>query len=539
MVDTASLAAIIVAAVALFVALGQLTQQLTATGYVIRKCDRIVMGGLTKGGTRQWHWRQFRFTVKYQALSFALPRSLYESIDVSPAVQVVVDTRSAAQSEQLLKSALLTRAKRTFSQASWITFTQDLAYFEAINTGNITTREESGDRIPDDLTIAPIRVDTITILLTCIALGMQVYKYSPTTGDIILSGSVGSISSSSHPLLGTLLHYNVFENELDRQSSAVLRANANALREKGGAWANAVFGRFMDRLYRPEWTSLSILQNRKKPFLMQNGWPKDSRTDTIGGAACFMAFAYVDCFRAVPPSCFRPWCAHFAEVIVAAHCFELSRYGIKPFELSKKFCDLRQELLENAHGSSPYLDWDLYMARDRTEMEIVDALHSSDPLASTWFQEIPSQNVAGDDPSSFLPIGAAWECVMRADHCMAHLRMEVKTSHPNVDFEGFYFLIDIITVVAIAPLAEVGAVSWGNASKHIETWPATLTAACVETLKERPELARMYGRDTILKYARLSILRAAYFTVMMRSAGEIGPGLTQETRMETALAYMA
>lgn len=91
MVDSstiAAIAALAVAAVPLIVAVGQMTQQLLATAYVIRECDRIVMGGLTKGGTRQWHWRQFRYTVKYQAISFAFPRQLYASLGVSPAVQV-------------------------------------------------------------------------------------------------------------------------------------------------------------------------------------------------------------------------------------------------------------------------------------------------------------------------------------------------------------------------------------------------------------------------------------------------------------------
>lgn len=88
MQDTAALAALVVAVVALVVAAAQLTQQFMATAYVIRKCDRIVTGGLTKGGNRQWHWRQFRFTVKYQAILFALPPSIYSALGVSPTVQV-------------------------------------------------------------------------------------------------------------------------------------------------------------------------------------------------------------------------------------------------------------------------------------------------------------------------------------------------------------------------------------------------------------------------------------------------------------------
>ena len=43
----------------------------------------------------------------------------------------------------------------------------------------------------------------------------------------------------------------------------------------------------------------------------------------------------------------------------------------------------------------------------------------------------------------------------------------------------------------------------------------------------------------VLTYARLSILRVAYYTIMMRAAQEIGPGLTGESRIDTALAYMA
>jgi len=49
---------------------------------------------------------------------------------------------------------------------------------------DICTKEESGDRIPDDLTVAPTRVDAMTVLLSCIAMGMQVFKYSTTTHEI-------------------------------------------------------------------------------------------------------------------------------------------------------------------------------------------------------------------------------------------------------------------------------------------------------------------------------------------------------------------
>jgi len=86
--STSALAALVIAVVALIVAATQLTQQIMATAYVIRKCDRIVTGGLTRGGQRQWHWRQFRFTVNYQAITFTLPPAVYASLGVSSAVQI-------------------------------------------------------------------------------------------------------------------------------------------------------------------------------------------------------------------------------------------------------------------------------------------------------------------------------------------------------------------------------------------------------------------------------------------------------------------
>ncbi|KAL9128349.1 MAG: hypothetical protein Q9217_002953 [Psora testacea] len=44
------------------------------------------------------------------------------------------------------------------------------------------------DRILDGLSVVPTRMDAMTGLLSCIAMGMQVFKYSPTTGEITLAG---------------------------------------------------------------------------------------------------------------------------------------------------------------------------------------------------------------------------------------------------------------------------------------------------------------------------------------------------------------
>ena len=245
MQDVSALVALVVAAVALVVAAAQLTQQLLSTAYVIRKCDRIVMGGLNKGGSREWHWRQFRFSVKYPAIVFALPGSIFLALGLSPTVQIDVP------SPEVWDKAMKTRKARKSSQACYVSFIQDLVMFICFNPKDISLREESGDRIPDDLTVAPVRVDTITVLLTCIAMGMRVSKYSPTTSEITLTGGVGGISSSVHPILGCILHYSIFSDE-PVMGLETARRHGRALRQDHGIWANTVFGRFRDRSYRPE-----------------------------------------------------------------------------------------------------------------------------------------------------------------------------------------------------------------------------------------------------------------------------------------------
>lgn len=229
MVDTTALVALVVAGAALVVAAGQLTQQLMATAYVIRKRDGIVTGDLTKGAVRQWHWRQFRFTVQYQAIIFTLPSSVYAALSVSPTVQLDADKPS----QELWDRAVALRPKRNPSQGCWISFAEDLIKCKCILPEGIYVRVESGDRIPDDLTVAPIRVGALTVMLVCINVEMQVYKFSPTGGEITLSGGLGSISTSSHPVLGTLLHYSVFLSEPTTGFEAAIRHGQALCHEQG------------------------------------------------------------------------------------------------------------------------------------------------------------------------------------------------------------------------------------------------------------------------------------------------------------------
>jgi hypothetical protein len=541
MVDTTALVALVVAGVALVVAAGQLTQQLMATAYVIRKCDRTVTGGLTKGGVRQWHWRQFRFSVKYQAIICTLPSSVYQALGIRPSIQLDTDKPS----QQLWNRAIKLRVNRNPMQGSWISFVQDLITCACVSPQSIYLKEESGDRIPDDLTVAPTQVDAITVLLACIAMGMQVYTFSPTSGEFALGGGSGSISASKHPVLGTLLHYSVFSSE-PTAGLEVARRHGQALCHKEGIWANTVFGRFRDISYRREFVPLTHLLARKMDVLRASGWedgPVDFG-DTIGGAACFLTFAKVDCYMTVPASVVRRYCVHFAESVVKAHHSELSSHGwnfSKEPSLSGPYYNKIKEFSDSHGGSSPYHSWGSYSDFSTLEEDELLSHLESDKLIT--FEQLLldlradfslSQSSNRWDPSSYVSTAAAWDVILWADHCTSYIAQRKYGSlliHPIVG------VVETIIATATSSLQSVGPPSWGRAAEQIKRWPQTFSTACeavLGSLSLPPD-----DRKWVSIYARLSILRAAYYTIMMRAAGEVGTGLTEQTKIETALVYMA
>ncbi|KAL9577226.1 MAG: hypothetical protein Q9212_006504 [Teloschistes hypoglaucus] len=562
MSDTAALAALIVAAVALLIASAQLTQQLLSTAYVIRKCDRIVTGGLTRGGTRHFHWRQFRFTVKYQTLQFALPLSVYASLDISSTVQPEgsSEPQGTAASNLIVEQASKTRPHRSSAQACWVSLVQDLAFSACLVGGDIGTKEESGDRIPDDLTVAPMRVDSITLLLTCIAMGMQVFKYSPTTGEITLSGGLGSVSSSAHPLLGGLLHYSVFSDE-SAMGLEVVKTHARALRGQGGVWANAVFGRFMDLSYRPQMVHLAELMERKLPILRACGWPENSPADRIGGAACFMVFGDVDVSISAPPSVIRPYSAHFAEVIVRAHHMELSgisqrdpawfngmKWSPSPTAPWMKEVESLQFSTPHWYGGAPEIESCLRKELEKEKPQ-ASRLVICQPLIEVveWFTGTLRSDEAIEndkrDPSTYCPIAMMWDLICIADMHLCHLYTMM---HPRFNGKkATLLLVARMIAVSISKLAHVGPPSWGDASLAVKQWPQIFMAACneawldIEKEFDPPHEDMELYRKQLTLCAELSTLRSAYYTVMMRAAHPLGPGLVEGMSIETSLAYMA
>ena len=171
--------------------------------------------------------------------------------------------------------------------------------------------------------------------------------------------------------------------------------------------------------------------------------------------------------------------------------------------------------------------------------DLIVALTAGRPRPFTMVPELDER-----DPSDYVSMDTAWEIIMRADQCMRHIQVNCKGAMET----RFLLLVDEIVARAISSISEVGAPSWGlhTSVQAIYTfWKETFPAACDEVLDEKSassqtdEIYDLGRKQLISTYARLSILRGAYYTIMMRAAQEIGPGLTEGSSIGTALAYMA
>lgn len=234
------------------------------------------------------------------------------------------------------------------------------------------------------------------------------------------------------------------------------------------------------------------------------------------------------------------------------------------FVLPPELSSCRESFIESHGCSSPHLRWE--NINDRTEPSsgklipgpsvsdnLLRHIESKDVLAVRDLiiglnvnRPRPfSSNLESDesDPSTYVSMTTAWEIIMRADQCMRHIYVNCGgATNPH-----FPTVVDEIVATAISSLSEVGAPSWGIlASSQVinKFWRETFLAACNKVLGAWATVQIEWLRDPgfdrwVSTYARLSILRAAYYTIMMRAAREIGPGLTEESRIDTALAYMA
>ena len=235
------------------------------------------------------------------------------------------------------------------------------------------------------------------------------------------------------------------------------------------------------------------------------------------------------------------------------------------FILSPELISCRETFIERHGCSSPHLPWEKINDKEDSSTgklvpgpsvsnnflryveskdvlavhDLIAALSAGRPRPFTMAPELDEK-----DPSVYVSMKTAWEIIMRADQCMRHIYV----NYTGFTKPRFLTLVDKIVANAISSISDVGAPSWGLPASFevIHTfWQMTFPAACNEVLDEEfssqqtEEVHNLGGKQWISTYARLSILRAAYYTIMMRAAPEIGPGLTEDSKIDTALAYMA
>lgn len=556
-----AIAALVVALIALLVAAVQLAQQILATAYVVRKCDRLVAGGMTRGARRAWYWRQFRFSVRYEALVFSLPRGVYAAVGVSPGVLV------SGERGEVWERVFEGRGgggEGRMAQGCWVTFVQDMVGY--IPRECVGTRWESGDRIPEDLTVAPVQVDVLTVLLVGVAAGMRCLSYNPIVGELNMSGKCGSISSSVHPILGGLLHYTPAYDSLSLSADPELaRLHAKALCNEKAVWAHAIFGLFQYRGYLGRgFEPLRVLQARQRQVLLDAGYPPNSVIVSIDGACSFLVFGYVDCYLTVPASSAANWTAHFAEVIVKAHLKAVAEAGTSFISTVPEEALLaREKYVDDLGASSPYEYSDPILSHhwDPILTTLLSTLESTDPTTTPFFfphlaspalhalATDPTLSHPKRDPSTFLPAAPAFAFILWADHLRAALARRLT----------FATISDCNYLVGklVRGLAEAGAPSWATARGAVEDWVGRAVPAVRREFEDefrgiekvRGEEGRRREREDpgvverdlrfALAYGELTVLRAAYYSVMMRREGFVGVGIEEGERIMTTLAYMA
>jgi len=437
---------------------------------------------------------------------------VYASLNVRPTVTVTPETTKG-----LWDRAVELRPERKTSQGCWVSFVQDMA--PCILRENLGRKWESGDRVPEDLTVAPVQVDIITVALLCVAAGMKFSRYSPATGEIGMSGEIGAITSAVHPVLGGLMHYTPGVLATTDESLEEMRMHSRAVNQGKGVWANAVFGKFNDRGIGRGFLDFTMLQRAIQDSMPGYGWLRHEGIRAAG----FMALATVDVYIVTPPTCIHSWCAHFAEVIVKAHLNEIQ--GREPVTYPPDFPDARASMIENHGASSPHIPWDQL---DHAHLANTIPDFSKSPIEPLQPLNLVTQDLLScgtnetEDPSQFVTSTAAWEVIMNADAASHALEKEV----PGIrDYSNH------VVAASIIQLGDAPSLDRATA------WPQDVLRTCRTTSADEnfpPEKQRQ-----IFAHAKLSMLRASYLTIMLKAAGSVGPGLARDSELVTGLAYMA
>ncbi|KAH0526653.1 hypothetical protein TsFJ059_009950 [Trichoderma semiorbis] len=204
----AAWAALAAALLALVVALAQATQQYAATAQDMKRCEKSVWGPMPGyAGRRVFLWRQIRFHIVFDVPNIFILTEYWEKpgnarqfpahrITVLPAPfdppSVNTDTESAIYNH---------------SEACWVAFARQVSHVcpSAVRVGLMAG---GADRLPADIPVVPMQVSLRDVIALGLMIGMRIQAAS--VDHFEMSGPFGFIKSSSHPILGSLIHFSAF-----------------------------------------------------------------------------------------------------------------------------------------------------------------------------------------------------------------------------------------------------------------------------------------------------------------------------------------
>lgn len=218
----ATIAALVVAILAMLVALSQVVQQYLFTGQLIRLCDSVVYGKMPGRGRRVWQLNQLRFRVVYSIPQVSLRKELWPSkLPHIPSyakgsralpdlgLAEIGDSDENFEFDNLSDPETLVRSPVSFTagEASWVSFCRAVQPSSG-RSMVLDLIQADADRCPPDLPNVPIQMSMRDIAVMGLMAGMKCTQASFDSRSLSMQGLVGTITTSQHPLLGPLLHFN-------------------------------------------------------------------------------------------------------------------------------------------------------------------------------------------------------------------------------------------------------------------------------------------------------------------------------------------
>lgn len=216
----AAVAALVVSVLAMTIATAQVLQQYLNTGQLIRICDSVVYGKMPGQGRRVWQYSQFRFRVVYSVPQVCLRPSLWKAslpqyASYERGLLPLPDLRHKADFRGRPPGLFLGDSVKQIpgsvhlavaGEACWVSLCR-MAQHSCTSDLFYDLHHCDADRCPSDLPVVPMQVSMRDIVTIALMAGMRCTDASFQGKSIAMDGEAGTITSSWHPMLGSIIHF--------------------------------------------------------------------------------------------------------------------------------------------------------------------------------------------------------------------------------------------------------------------------------------------------------------------------------------------